>query len=51
MRMDKQQHARRLKPLKPVLNPTVYQFTIWVINQKWGVDYRTPKAIYYKLWR
>ena len=40
---DKQYHTRRLKPLKPALNPTLYQFVLWVTNQKWGykVKYTT----------
>lgn len=56
---DKQYHTRRLKPLKPVLNPTLYQFVIWTTNQKWGytVKYiredglRVESHWYYKLWK
>ena len=56
---DKQYHTRRLKPLKPVLNPTIYQFVLWVTNQKWGhtVKYiqkdglRVESHWYYKLWK
>ena len=56
---DKQYHTRRLKPLKPVLNPTLYQFVLWTTNQKWGYackhihtkseGYQTHW--YYKLWK
>jgi hypothetical protein len=38
--MDKQQQTRRLKPLKPILNPTLYQFILWITNQKWSYGYR-----------
>ena len=56
---DKQYHTRRLKPLKPVLNPTLYQFVLWVTNQKWGhtVKYIQKDGLkveshwYYKLWK
>ena len=48
--LDKQQHTRRLKPLKPVLNPTLYQFILWITNQKWGYDYSASRGRNYKLW-
>lgn len=56
---DKQYHTRRLKPLKPALNPTLYQFVLWVTNQKWGhtVKYIQKDGLgveshwYYKLWK
>jgi hypothetical protein len=55
----KQYHTRRLKPLKPTLNPTVYQFVVWTTNQKWKytVKYtqedrlRVESHWYYKLWK
>ena len=37
---DKQYHTRRLKPLKTILNPTVYQFILWTTNQKWWYDFK-----------
>lgn len=59
MHNDKQYHARRLKPLKPTLNPILYQFVIWAINEKWG--YKCKPTLtksgkyqahwYYKLWQ
>ena len=56
---DKQYHTRRLKPLKPTLNPTIYQFVLWTTNQKWGhtVKYIQKDGLgveahwYYKLWK
>jgi len=51
MIMDKQQQTRRLKPLKTVLNPTVYQFILWITNQKWGYDYSHRRGRHYKLWK
>ena len=51
MIMDKQQHTRRLKPLKTVLNPTLYQFVLWVTNQKWEYNYNPRRGRYYKLWK
>ena len=41
-RDNKQIHTRRLKPLKHVLNPTQYQFILWVTNQKWYMDFLRP---------
>ena len=49
--MDKQQHTRCLKPLKPVLNPTVYQFILWTTNQRWWCDYNHRRGRHYKLWK
>jgi hypothetical protein len=51
MIMDKQQQTRRLKPLKTVLNPTVYQFILWVTNQRWNYDYSHKRGRNYKLWK
>jgi hypothetical protein len=56
---DKQYHTRRLKPLKPTLNPTVYQFILWTTNQKWGYKWKytnenrsiVESHCYYKLWK
>jgi hypothetical protein len=57
---DKQYHTRRLKPLKPVLNPTVYQFVLWTTNQRWWCEIkfttkedriRVASHWYYKLWK
>ena len=56
---NKHYHTRRLKPLKPVLNSTLYQFILWTTNQKWGytVKYiqedglRVESHWYYKLWK
>lgn len=56
---DKQYHTRRLKPLKPVLNPILYQFVIWATNQKWGYTCKHAGTSlkgyqthwYYKLWK
>ena len=54
---DKQQHTRRLKPLKTTLDPTVYQFILWVINSKWYYKHISHTSrigdwkIYFKLWR
>ena len=56
---DKQYHTRRLKPLKPALNPTLYQFVLWTTNQKWGYSCKhthTKSGGYqthwcYKLWK
>ena len=49
--LDKQQQTRRLKPLKTVLNPTVYQFILWITNQKWDYDYSYKRGRNYKLWK
>lgn len=51
MIMDKQQQTRRLKPLKPILNPTLYQFILWITNQKWGYGYRARRGRHYRLWK
>lgn len=55
MTIDKQQHARRLKPIKTVLNPVTYQFIIWVINQKWGYTWMNRRITGYsrlpRLWK
>jgi hypothetical protein len=32
-----QYHVRCLKLLKPILNPTQYQFMLWITNQKWDI--------------
>lgn len=51
---DKQYHTRRLKPLKTVLNPTLYQFVVWTTNQKWKYTVKYTKGEahwYYKLWK
>jgi hypothetical protein len=55
---DKQYHTRRLKPLKPVLNPTIYQFVLWTTNQRWWVEVRYTQGNeirvshwYHKLWK
>lgn len=52
----KQYHTRRLKPLKPILNPTLYQFVVWTTNQKWRYEVKYTKGRfeanwYYKLWK
>ena len=49
--LDKQQQTRRLKPLKTVLNPTVYQFILWITNQKWGYDYSYKRGRHYTIWK
>ena len=46
---DKQYHTRRLKPLKPVLNPNTYQFILWTTNQRWWCV--VASHWYYKLWK
>lgn len=55
----KQYHTRRLKPLKHVLDPTLYQFMLWTTNQKWwfrdfyefGLDNKFNRIIVYSLWK
>jgi hypothetical protein len=54
----KQYHTRRLKPLKTILNPTVYQFILWTTNQKWWYDFKHytksdghQSRWNYKLWK
>jgi hypothetical protein len=49
--LDKQQQTRRLKPLKSTLNPTLYQFILWVTNQRWGYNYSARRGRHYKLWK
>jgi len=55
--LDKQQHARRLKPLKTTLDPTVYQFMLWIVNNKWyykHISYTSRIGdwkTYFKLWK
>ena len=49
--MDKQQHTRRIKPLKTVLNPTLYQFVILITNQKWGYDYSARRGRNFTIWK
>jgi hypothetical protein len=39
-KIDKQQYCRRLKRLKPTLDPTQYQFILWVTNQKWNAKWK-----------
>lgn len=56
---DKQYHTRRLKPLKSVLNPTLYQFILWTTNQRWWYKFEytikdgngVEAHCYYKLWK
>jgi len=49
--MNKQQHTRCLKPLKPTLNPNHYQFMLWISNQKWGIKFLPKRKTYLKLWK